>query len=86
MLPYLALLLVFLLVALSYSLSYSLSCLPYFLSRYPDFLDTFDQYDKGIKRADAVRYHILHQYGGVYMDLDFEALQVGRWSQRWCSR
>jgi len=37
---------------------------------YPWFLDTFDMYVYPIQRADAIRYFVLHHYGGVYMDLD----------------
>lgn len=42
---------------------------------YTWFLETFMKYDSNIKRADAVRYFILHRYGGVYMDLDFICLK-----------
>ena len=42
-----------------------------FIAReYPWFLDTFDSYPYNIQRADAIRYFVLHKYGGVYMDLD----------------
>lgn len=37
---------------------------------YPWFLKKFDDYPYPIQRADAVRYFILHKYGGVYSDLD----------------
>ncbi|KAM0793436.1 hypothetical protein ACM66B_000881 [Microbotryomycetes sp. NB124-2] len=37
---------------------------------YPWFLATFDGYTYPIQRADAIRYFVLHHYGGVYMDLD----------------
>lgn len=39
---------------------------------YPWFLEQFDRYEYGIQRADAVRYFILHKYGGVYSDLDIQ--------------
>ncbi|MEC4982476.1 MAG: glycosyltransferase [Oscillatoria sp. PMC 1068.18] len=42
---------------------------------YEWFLPIYDSYDRGIKKADAVRYLIMHHYGGVYVDLDFECLQ-----------
>lgn len=42
---------------------------------YPSFLSTFDAYTYGIQRADAVRYCLLHHFGGVYVDLDVECLQ-----------
>ncbi|WFD40000.1 uncharacterized protein MJAP1_002982 [Malassezia japonica] len=37
---------------------------------YPWFLPVFDSYPYNIQRADAIRYFVLHKYGGVYMDLD----------------
>ena len=42
---------------------------------YPWFLSVYDNYDKNIKRVDAVRYFLLYHYGGVYMDLDFLCLK-----------
>ena len=39
------------------------------------FLPTYDGYDAGIKRADAIRYMFLYTYGGIYADLDFECLK-----------
>lgn len=36
------------------------------------FLKTYDNYPKNIQRADAVRYFILHRYGGIYADMDCE--------------
>lgn len=42
---------------------------------YPWFLETFDGYDKPIKRVDAMRYFVLYHYGGVYMDGDYIVLQ-----------
>lgn len=39
-------------------------------SDYPWFLPVFDAYPYNIQRADAIRYFVLHKYGGVYMDLD----------------
>lgn len=37
---------------------------------YPWFLSVFDAYPYAIQRADAIRYFVLHKYGGIYMDLD----------------
>ncbi|OJA13810.1 hypothetical protein AZE42_00513 [Rhizopogon vesiculosus] len=37
---------------------------------YPWFLDTFDDYEYTIQRADAIRYFVLYHYGGIYIDLD----------------
>ena len=35
----------------------------------------YDAYLLPIQRADAVRYFILHHFGGLYVDLDFECLK-----------
>lgn len=43
--------------------------------RHPGLLATWDHYKKGINRADALRYVVLYEYGGVYVDLDFECLR-----------
>lgn len=42
---------------------------------FPDFLKTFDGFLHPICRADAGRYLVLKKYGGVYADLDMEALK-----------
>jgi hypothetical protein len=42
---------------------------------YPDFLATYDAYPKMIQRADAFRYLVLGELGGVYADLDVEPYQ-----------
>ncbi len=42
---------------------------------YPWFLRYYRQYDKTIKRADAVRPFYLYHYGGVYADLDFACIR-----------
>ncbi|WAR63846.1 hypothetical protein PtB15_16B5 [Puccinia triticina] len=39
------------------------------------FLPIYDGYRYPIQRADAVRYFILHHYGGVYMDLDIGCIR-----------
>ena len=44
-------------------------------TKFPEFLDLYDGYNSEIQRADAVRYFLLYEYGGVYADLDFESLQ-----------
>ncbi len=43
--------------------------------RYPDFLDVYDAYPLAIQRADAARYFILDTFGGVYADLDMQAMR-----------
>lgn len=39
-------------------------------SYYPWFLETFDEYEYNIQRADAIRYFVLYHFGGIYFDLD----------------
>jgi len=39
-------------------------------NEYPWFIDTYDSYTYPIQRADAIRYFVLHYYGGIYFDLD----------------
>lgn len=42
-----------------------------FLSReYPWFIESWDNYAFPIQRADAIRYFVLHHYGGIYLDMD----------------
>jgi inositol phosphorylceramide mannosyltransferase catalytic subunit len=38
--------------------------------QYPWFMDTYRDYPMAIQRVDAARYFILHEYGGLYSDLD----------------
>ena len=42
--------------------------------KYPQILPAYDGYLENIRRADAMRYAILYEYGGVYADLDMESL------------
>jgi mannosyltransferase OCH1-like enzyme len=44
-------------------------------AHYDWFLEQYDSYPLPIQRADAARYMILHQYGGLYVDLDFRSLR-----------
>jgi len=41
---------------------------------YPWFLETYDAYEHNINKADATRYFVLHHYGGIYADLDYEPM------------
>jgi len=45
------------------------------IRHYPDYLTLYDSYESSVFRADAGRYFILHRYGGVYVDLDMEAVR-----------
>ena len=38
--------------------------------RYPDHVQNYNSYSYGVQRADAARYFILYEYGGVYIDMD----------------
>lgn len=42
---------------------------------YPNLLALYDAYPFPIQRVDMVRYLILHRHGGLFVDLDFEALR-----------
>ncbi|XP_076465757.1 uncharacterized protein LOC143297344 isoform X2 [Babylonia areolata] len=43
--------------------------------RFPNLLHVYDAYPNNIQRADALRYVVLHEFGGVYADLDMESLK-----------
>ena len=42
---------------------------------FPDFLNVFNSFDALIKKIDFARYLIMFLYGGVYVDMDFEAFR-----------
>lgn len=44
-------------------------------THYPWFLETYDAYEHTIQRVDAARVFMLHRYGGVYADMDVEAVR-----------
>lgn len=44
-------------------------------NEYPDFIDLFRGFSRGIMRADVIRYLIMYKVGGVYLDLDYEVLK-----------
>ena len=48
--------------------------LEFVATHYPDFLPTFCGYERGVMRADAGRYLLLHHFGGVYADIDCECV------------
>lgn len=47
----------------------------YFKTKHSDFYTTFINYPRVIYKADVMRYFILYDYGGFYMDLDIEVLK-----------
>lgn len=42
---------------------------------YPELLDLYNGYERGIKRIDMIRFLYLHKFGGVYMDLDIACMK-----------
>jgi hypothetical protein len=50
-------------------------CRDFLLAHYAAFVPIYDQYRHRIQRVDAVRYYILHHFGGVYLDMDIECLR-----------
>jgi len=42
---------------------------------FPQLLDLFSAYPKGVMRADVIRYMIMFRIGGVYLDLDYEFIR-----------
>jgi mannosyltransferase OCH1-like enzyme len=38
---------------------------------YPQHIELYDNYPYHIQRCDAVRYFMLHRYGGLYADMDY---------------
>jgi mannosyltransferase OCH1-like enzyme len=38
---------------------------------YPEHTELYKQYKYQIQRCDAIRYFILHRYGGLYADMDY---------------
>lgn len=41
-------------------------------TKFPWFIDTYRGYTHNIQRADALRYFVLYEYGGIYLDLDIK--------------
>ena len=44
-------------------------------TNFPDFYNVFNNFSRGIMRADVIRYLIMYKIGGVYLDLDYEVLK-----------
>ena len=42
----------------------------FFEQHYPWFVDTWNSYPSIVQRADALRYFVLHKFGGVFLDMD----------------
>ncbi|KAG0147503.1 hypothetical protein CROQUDRAFT_42829, partial [Cronartium quercuum f. sp. fusiforme G11] len=48
------------------------TALQFMTDNYPYFLHGFLSYRHNIQRADALRYFVLHHFGGIFLDLDLE--------------
>jgi len=46
-------------------------CIQFVNAFYPEHTDLFKNYSYEIQRCDAVRYLLLHRYGGWYADMDY---------------
>ena len=44
-------------------------------NHYSDYKDSYDNYDREIKRVEFAKACYLHKYGGIYADVDFECLK-----------
>jgi mannosyltransferase OCH1-like enzyme len=44
-------------------------------NNYPWFVKTWNSYPTNIQKADALRYFVLHHYGGIFLDMDLYCLQ-----------
>jgi hypothetical protein len=45
-------------------------------THYPWFYKHMGAFRTGVEKADIIRYFILYHYGGIYADLDMEAVRV----------
>ena len=59
----------------TYKLWTDRDCLDFVCAVYPEFERIYRNFPHDIQRFDAVRYLILHTYGGVYLDLDMLPLK-----------
>ncbi|XP_074642876.1 uncharacterized protein LOC141900064 [Tubulanus polymorphus] len=44
-------------------------------TKFPQYYDIFMKYERPIHRADVIRYFVLYYFGGVYADIDVEAVK-----------
>lgn len=47
----------------------------YMRTYHPEFMDAWEGFREKIQRIDAFRYFILYDFGGIYCDMDAQALQ-----------
>jgi mannosyltransferase OCH1-like enzyme len=48
------------------------ACKDFLRKKYNWFLPLYESYQYHVQRADAIRYFILYEYGGIYADIDLE--------------
>ena len=46
-------------------------CINFIKNQYPEHIELFKSYPYEIQQCDAVRYFMLHRYGGLYADMDY---------------
>lgn len=49
--------------------------LKFVAKEFPEYLQLFNDFPKGIMRADVIRYMLMYRLGGFYMDLDYEMIR-----------
>jgi mannosyltransferase OCH1-like enzyme len=49
--------------------------LSFIIKYFPEYLDLYNSFHYDIQRFDAIRYLILYQIGGMYVDFDYECLE-----------
>ena len=49
-----------------------LSIMEFIASYYPDYVALFEGYTHPLERADAIRYFIMYEFGGIYANFDME--------------
>lgn len=50
------------------------SMMEFIRTRYPESMQEFSKYSHAIQRIDAVRYFLMYEYGGFYLDMDVGCL------------
>ncbi|CAE8644264.1 unnamed protein product, partial [Polarella glacialis] len=48
---------------------------------FPEYLEVYDRYEQHIQRVDFARAAMLYLHGGLYVDMDVEAVQAGDYEQ-----
>ena len=57
----------------------------YLAKHYPQYSVLFNSYPDATSKADAMRYFILHRFGGFYIDIDTKCLKpLDMWTHNYC--